>query len=180
MKLFPIFKTLFGYAQMADEPMFSDLQYDMYALVKLKVENGERDAESLTWTTPGVAKNHNTMFCFPTPKKQDTVSESQLSRLQFIVDHRARFEQAIKDFVTKLRSASNPAFPMDFPIEKCIGDLSIVIPYQNNSGIYVSFAFSDWGACNGVMVIFHNWNDIEEADINEYPNLLGKRGSGMD
>lgn len=180
MKLFPIFKTLFGYAQMADEPMFGDLHYDMYALVKLKVEKGERDAESLTWVTPGVAKNHNTMFCFPTPRKQDEVSESQLSRLQFIVDHRARFEQAIKEFVAKLRSAASPVFPMDYPIEKCIGDLSIVIPYQDHSGIYVSFASGDWGACNGVMVVFHDWDDIKEADINDYPSLLGKRGSGMD
>lgn len=180
MRLFPISRTLFGYAQMVDEPMFGDLQYDMYALVKLKVEKGERDAESLQWVSPGIAKNHNTMFNLPTPRKQDTVSESQFSRIQFIVDHRAEFEQAIKRFVSKQRSVSNPVFPMDYPIEKCIGDLSIVIPYEDHSGIYVSFAFSDWGACNGVMVNFRYWDDIQEVDINEYPRLLGKRGSGMD
>jgi hypothetical protein len=96
------------------------------------------------------------------------------------VDHRVRFEQAIKDFVSKIRSESNPLFPRDYPIERCIGDDSIIIPYQENSGIYVSFSFGDWGACNGVMVVFQNWDDIKESDVNNYPRLLGKRGSNMD
>lgn len=180
MKLFPIFKTLFGYAQMAGEPMFGDLQFVMYDLVKLKVESGERDVESLNSVIPGVAKNHNTMFGFPTPRKNDPIAESQLIRLQFIVDHRVRFEQAVKDFVSKIRSESNPLFPRDYPIEKCIGDHSIIIPYQENSGIYVAFAYCDWGLCNGVMVVFHDWDDIRESDVNNYPKLLGKRGSNMD
>jgi hypothetical protein len=159
MKLFPIYKALFGYLQMADEPMFADLQFVMFDLAKLEVERGEREATTLNGVKPGVLKNQNTMFCFPTPRKQDLASPSQLTRLQFIVDHRERFEQAIKDFLTNLRSASRPVFPMDYPIERCIGDLSIVIPYEDNSGIYVSFAFSDWGACKGKMVVFYNWDE---------------------
>lgn len=180
MKLFPIFKTLFGYAQMADQPLFSDLEFVMVDLVKIKIERGERDVDSLDSVIPGPVKNHNTMFGFPTPRKNDPVAESQITRLQFIVDNRARFEQAIKDYVSKIRSNSDPLFPKDYPIERCIGDHSIIIPYENDSGIYVSFAFCDWGACNGVMVVFHDWDDIRESDVYNYPKLLGKRGSNID
>lgn len=180
MKLYPIFKTLFGYAQMADEPIFGDLQFNMYDLVKLEVERGECDEKSLESVTPGVLKENNTMFCFPTPRRQDSVSESQLRRLKFIVDHQTKFEKVIKDFIAKMRLASNPYFSLDYPIERCIGNHSTIIPYEDDSGIYVSFAFSDRGDSKGVMVVFHNWDDIRERDVNDYPKLLGKRGSNMD
>lgn len=174
MKLFPLFKTLFGYAQMADEPLFPDLQFCMYDLVKLKIDKGERKVDDLNYVRPGIHKEANTMFCFPTPTKKHTVAESQISRLDFIMNNRERFIQANIEFITKLRSASNPYFPVNYPIHKCIGGQGVIIPYEDNSPIYVSFSFVDWGTCASVDLAFKNWDDITEADSKI--DRLGKRG----